>query len=98
MTSRFAEFDRSRLKTASLDDRRHDLSISAILPLNLVDFPDKPYLALAKKIAAARQQDSAVILMMGAHVLRSGVQRYLIDLMENYPNLSNFCFISSNSL
>ena len=82
MTSRFAEFDRSRLKTASLDDRRHDLSISAILPLNLVDFPDKPYLALAKKIAAARQQDSAVILMMGAHVLRSGVQRYLIDLME----------------
>ena len=42
----------------------------------------KLFAYLAKKIAAARQQDSAVILMMGAHVLRSGVQRYFIDLME----------------
>jgi hypothetical protein len=36
----------------------------------------------ARKIIEARKSGSAVILIMGAHVLRSGVQRYLIDLME----------------
>jgi len=36
----------------------------------------------ARAIIAAREKQSAVILMMGAHVLRAGVQNYLIDLME----------------
>ena len=37
---------------------------------------------MAARIAAAKAKKAAVVLMMGAHVLRSGVQRYLIDLME----------------
>ncbi len=41
-----------------------------------------PLEAVADRIIQARHRGSAVILMMGAHVLRSGVQRYLIDLME----------------
>jgi hypothetical protein len=37
---------------------------------------------VAEQIFRARKEGAQVILMMGAHVLRSGVQRYLIDLME----------------
>ncbi len=38
--------------------------------------------AVADRIKRAKVNNSSVILMMGAHVLRSGVQRYIIDLME----------------
>src|SRR5919109_120076 len=34
------------------------------------------------RLVAARQAGAARILMMGAHVLRAGVQRHLIDLLE----------------
>ena len=37
---------------------------------------------VAQRIQRAKARGRAVILMMGAHVLRAGVQRYLIDLME----------------
>jgi hypothetical protein len=37
---------------------------------------------LAERIATARKRGAAVILMMGAHVLRAGVNAHIIDLME----------------
>src|SRR5439155_1118726 len=37
---------------------------------------------LGERLSAAKRQDNARILMMGAHVLRAGVQPHLIDLME----------------
>jgi hypothetical protein len=37
---------------------------------------------IAGRIVQAKEKAAANILMIGAHVLRSGVQRYLIDLME----------------
>jgi hypothetical protein len=37
---------------------------------------------LAERLQAARSRGAAAILMMGAHVLRAGVSRFLIDLME----------------
>ncbi len=37
---------------------------------------------VANIIVRTKELGAPVILMMGAHVLRSGVQRYLIDLME----------------
>jgi hypothetical protein len=42
--------------------------------------PDLPRVAQA--IANARAEKAAVILMMGAHVLRAGVNRHIIELME----------------
>ena len=38
--------------------------------------------SVAARLRAARERSSARILMMGAHVLRAGVNRHLIDLME----------------
>jgi hypothetical protein len=37
---------------------------------------------LGRKLVAARQRKAARILLMGAHVLRAGVARHLIDMME----------------
>jgi hypothetical protein len=38
--------------------------------------------AVAQRMKLARERGASVILMMGAHVIRAGVQRFLIDMME----------------
>ncbi len=82
MASRFPLFDRSALRVKPLDQRRHDLTTAAILPLMPVEVSHRELVDVARRIEDARRQSAGVILMMGAHVLRSGVQRYIIDLME----------------
>ncbi|HEV3146121.1 MAG TPA: hypothetical protein VGZ47_19700 [Gemmataceae bacterium] len=80
----FPIFDRSRLRIQPLSARRHDLSLSQILPLDatLPNWHHPAIPVLGKRLAEARKAGSARILLMGAHVLRAGVSRYLIDLME----------------
>lgn len=82
MTSRYEQFDRSRLQLSSLSSREHDLTVSCIRPLSPRENIPVPFLKVAEKIKVAKASGGAVIFMMGAHVLRAGVQRYLIDLME----------------
>ena len=82
--SRYPTFDRSRLHVQPLADRKHDLQIEQWLALDSpappFEHPDLP--AVARDLAAAREKGAARILMMGAHVLRAGVNRHIIDLME----------------
>jgi hypothetical protein len=76
-------FDRSRLRIQPLADRQHDLDLSAILPLEAPGaFHHDALPVLARRLIEAQQRRAARILMMGAHVLRAGVQCFLIDLME----------------
>src|SRR5256885_342871 len=77
-------FDRSRLRIQPLARRQHDLDLSAILALDASppDFGHPALPVLARRLVEARARGSARILLMGAHVLRAGVARYLIDLME----------------
>jgi hypothetical protein len=77
-------FDRSRLKLKPLAERVHDMSLADVLPLDAEVPPfDHPDLAtVARRAAQARQNGRPVILMMGAHVLKVGLARYLIDLMQ----------------
>ncbi|MEN6576865.1 MAG: hypothetical protein ABFD90_11025 [Phycisphaerales bacterium] len=82
MASSHPLFDRSQLALKPLAQRRHDLTIQAMLPLAGVPVRHAELEQVAQAILQARREGAAVILMMGAHVLRSGVQRYLIDLME----------------
>jgi hypothetical protein len=80
----FPAFDRSRLRTQPLANRQHDLDLSAMLPLD-APLPALEHAAmpvLGKRLADARTNTRARILMMGAHVVRAGVARFLIDLME----------------
>ncbi|HTU19720.1 MAG TPA: hypothetical protein VMG10_16785 [Gemmataceae bacterium] len=77
-------FDRSRLRIQPLTQRQHDLDLSVLLPLDspLSPFEHPALPVLGERLAAARQQGRARFLVMGAHVLRAGVSRHLIDLME----------------
>jgi hypothetical protein len=80
----FPAFDRSRLRVKPLAERQHDLDLSVLVPLDapLDDFAHPALPVLAERIVAAKKRGAARIALMGAHVLRAGVARYLIDMME----------------
>jgi len=84
MATRYRTFDRSRLELRPLAERQHDLQLDWWLQLDDPAPPfEHPDLArVAEKLRQAREKGAARILMMGAHVLRAGVNRHLIDLME----------------
>lgn len=84
MQSKYPVFDRSRLLIKPLAERTHDLRASQWLELD-GDAPpfEHPQLGVvAARIASARSQGAARILMMGAHLLRAGNNRQIIDLLE----------------
>ncbi len=77
-------FDRKVLKIASLSSREHDLDISTIKELTppATGKISKPIRKIARRICAARAVGAAVVMMVGGHVIRAGVQKFIIDLME----------------
>lgn len=77
-------FDRSALQIKPLAQRVHDLDQSSLLALDAeVPGEASPHLpTIARRLIEARAKDRARIWLMGAHVLRAGTQRYLIDLMD----------------
>src|SRR5262245_40921414 len=83
MSSKYEIFDRSRLRIKPLAERRHDLSIDRWLGVDDAPVPySHPDLgAVAARVREARRFGAARILMMGAHVLRAGVNKQIIDLM-----------------
>ena len=82
--SRYQTFDRSRLEIKPLAERVHDLHLDRWMALEDEAPPfEHPDLAtVAARLQQARSRGSARILMMGAHVLRAGVNRHIIDLLE----------------
>lgn len=79
----FPQFDRSKLKVQPLADRQHDLHLDNLLSLDSPSrFTHEALPVIGERLVAARKQQRARILMMGAHVLRAGVQRQLIDMIE----------------
>jgi hypothetical protein len=79
----FPQFDRSRLIVKPLDERQHDLTLDVLLPLDSpIEFHHPSIPVIAERLRRAKATGAARILMMGAHVLRAGVQHHLIDLME----------------
>jgi len=84
VTSKYRLFDRSRLEILPLSERANDLDIDHWLALDAetpeFSHPDLP--VVADRLRAAKQAGAARILVMGAHLLRSGVNRHIIDLVE----------------
>lgn len=80
----YPQFDRSRLHIRPLAERVHDMTLDAALPLDHAGAPfEHPALpVLAERIRRARTEGAAAILLMGAHVIKAGLARFVIDLME----------------
>lgn len=75
-------FDRSRLRVLPLSERKHDADLGVIMPLAPMPCHSAELATVAARVRAARDRGAAVVLMLGAHALKTGVQRYVIDLME----------------
>jgi len=75
-------FNQDNLKTMPLSERNHDLTYADIVNLTPHQINIETFYHVSKAIYEARLKNASIILMMGAHVIRSGVQRYIIDLME----------------
>jgi hypothetical protein len=84
MNSKYGRFDRSRLLIKPLAERVHDLNLARWMELNddapAFAHPQLPEVAAA--LVTARTHGAARILMMGAHLLRAGTNRHIIDLLD----------------
>jgi hypothetical protein len=82
--SRYEQFDIRRVELGDLADRGHDLTAADCLPLRAPEHPyaDSQFDHLVDRIAAARRAERPVIVMMGAHPIKLGLSRYLVDLVE----------------
>lgn len=84
MPTRYKTFDRARLEIKPLAERVHDLEISQWPQLG-DEAPafEHPQLGeVVQQMRLAQVSGASRILMMGAHLLRAGANRYLIDLLE----------------
>lgn len=85
MQSKYPVFDCSRLQVRPLAERDHDMDLGYLLGLD--EQAEEPGPALRESLAAIVPKlragsPFARILMMGAHVIKSGVSRQVIDLLR----------------
>ena len=82
----FEIFDISKLKLLSLSDRKHDFHVNEILSIDdpLPRLNDHTALnPICDAIIKAKEENASVILMYGAHVIKRGMSRFLIRLIED---------------
>jgi hypothetical protein len=79
----YPTFDRSGLRVLPLAQRVHDFCLDEVLSLDAeVRLNDSPEIhTVAERVLAARQAGRPVIVMMGAHVIKTGLSRFVIDLL-----------------
>jgi hypothetical protein len=84
MQSKYDTFDRSQLIIKPLSERKHDMGLDYVLKLDAPapEFSHPQLPVVAQSLIAARDRGAARILMMGAHVIKAGASRYVIDLIE----------------
>ncbi len=80
----YPRFDRSTLRLLPLADRKHDMSMTEIADLSVAsDFSDPSLTTLARRMLKARENGSAVIAMLGAHVIKTGMSRFIIQMIKD---------------
>jgi hypothetical protein len=80
----FTEFDRTQLHLKPLNERKHEIDLSVMMYPDVIlpKFKHSAIKPLADKIISASQKGASVVMMMGAHVIRSGAAPLLIDLIK----------------
>ena len=84
MPSKYPQFDRTRLIVKPLAERVNDLQLARWMSLDdsTPDFNHPDLATIAQRIHAAQATNASRILMMGAHLLRAGANRHIIDMLE----------------
>lgn len=82
MSSKYKLFDRSKLKVLPLARRKSLLDTSIAHAPSLSNEVHPSLEKIAQDLKTAKETGAARVLMLGAHVLRSGMQRYLFSLMD----------------
>ena len=84
MASKYPLFDRSRLEIRPLAERAHDMDLGKLLQLDQDEPPyEHPDLeTVAQRLLEARERGATRLLMMGAHVIKQGASRQIIDLVR----------------
>jgi len=77
-------FNRKKIKILPLAERENKITIKNIYQLDdkIPEYQCSDLDVLVKKVVNAKKNGSPVIWMMGAHVIRRGNSRFIIDLME----------------
>ena len=80
----YPQFDRSKLYILPLAERAHDVYIGDLIGIGdeIEPFEDPALAPLAADILAAKAKGAAVLLMYGAHVIRSGCGPHIIEMMK----------------
>ncbi len=80
----YPEFDRNKVRMQPLSRRKNTYTLESIYKLDdSVPKFDHPLLdKVADRVAEAHHKGKQIIWMQGAHILRQGNSRYIIDLME----------------
>jgi hypothetical protein len=84
MESKYKLFDRSRLKIQPLSARQNDLTLERWLHLDdpTPEYAHPDLAIVAHRLNASKAAGASRALIMGAHVIRAGVNRHIIDLMQ----------------
>jgi len=84
MASKYPTFDRRQLELLPLSRRAHDMDLDKVLAVGEAPepFEHEGLARLAEAIATAKDRSAAVILLMGAHVIKQGLSRYVIDMIR----------------
>ena len=84
MAGRYDIFNRDELTLGSLSARRHLVTLDDVLAVGETPepFASEALTSVAEAITAANDRAAAVVLLMGAHVIKQGLSRYLVDLIK----------------
>lgn len=75
-------FDRNELTVLPLAERVSDMGLADLRPMVSAGEVRPALATVAERMLRARAAGGEVIMMIGGHVVRAGVQRHLIDLLE----------------
>ena len=84
MLANMTRVNREHLTILPLAERRHKMTVADVYALDAETptYESEHLRIVAEKIVQARRIGKPVIWMMGAHVMRRGNSRFIIDLME----------------
>ena len=84
MPGKYETFDPAALTLLPLRQRRHLVTLEDVLAVGErpAEFEHPALPAVANAVADANARRDAVVMLMGAHVIKRGLSRYIVDLIR----------------